>query len=97
MPPLEDSLVFWSLSAIQACGLASAWMARCSGGSRHRCQWERLFFACLMLVGLSTMGATLLPRSSNWLFGGATLGVMLLMAVWDVRPATTTAMGGSRN
>ena len=80
----ETSFVVWSLIFVQIAGLISAWLARLSEGSRTQapCQW--LFLALLGLVGTATMAAvTLGPR--YWLASGATLGVMILGAVWDFR------------
>jgi hypothetical protein len=79
--------LFWSLTAIQIAGLISGWLIRWHRGSRHQFSSEWLFFACLALVGLSTMVAMPLSRHLEWLCGGATLGLMVLMAVWDFHPA----------
>src|ERR1700677_1050483 len=86
MPQLPECNLFWSLTAIQTCGLLSAWLTRGSGGSRLKSCWECLFLALLVLVGISTMAAIVQSRGSHWIFGGATLGLMVLMAVWDCRP-----------
>jgi hypothetical protein len=85
MAYLETSFVLWLLGVIQIAGLLSAWLARLSEGSRSQasCQW--LFFACLGLMGLTTMASVALgPR--YWLASGATLSVMILGAIWDFRP-----------
>jgi hypothetical protein len=86
MAYLETSFLLWLLGVIQIAGLLSAWLARLSEGSRSQasCQW--LFFACLGLMGLTTMASVALgPR--YWLASGATLSVMILGAIWDFRPA----------
>jgi hypothetical protein len=80
----ETSLVVWSLASVQVAGIASAWLARLSEGSRNQapCQW--LFVALLAVVGMATMASvTLGPR--YWLASGATLSVMVLAAIWDFR------------
>ena len=84
MAYLETSFLVWTIGIIHIAGLVSAWLARLSEGSRSQasCQW--LFFACLGLIGLTTMATVALgPR--YWLASGITLSVMVLGAVWDVR------------
>jgi hypothetical protein len=88
MLQVNDSTLFWMLTVIQVCGLVSGWLTRWSRGSRHQLLAELLFFMCLALVGLSTMLAMPLSRHPEWLCGGATLGLMVLMAVWDFHPAS---------
>lgn len=80
----ETTILIWALTVIQLAGLMSAWLARLSEGSRGQasCQW--LFFGCLVLVGLTAMvSVTLGPR--YWLASGATLGIMIVGAIWDFR------------
>ncbi len=80
----ETSIIFWSLGLAQFVGLASAWLARLTEGSKSQapCQW--LFLSSLGLVGLLTMTAVALgPR--YWLACGGTLAVMVLAAIWDFR------------
>jgi hypothetical protein len=86
MAYLESSIVFWSLGAAQFVGLASAWLARLSEGSKSQapCQW--LFFACLGLIGLLTL-ATIGLGPGYSLACGTTLAVMVLAAIWDFRAA----------
>jgi hypothetical protein len=84
MAYLETSFFVWTLGFIQIAGLASAWLARLSEGSRRQasCQW--LFVACLALIGVTTMASVALgPR--YWLASGITLSVMVLAAIWDFR------------
>lgn len=84
MPYPDSAHLIWTLALIQGLGLTSAWLARLSEGSRGQasCQW--LFFGCLALVGLTAMATvTLGPR--YWLTSGATLGVMIVGAIWDFR------------
>ena len=86
MAYLQPVSLVWILVSIQIVGLASAWLARLSEGSRGQssCQW--LFFGCLALMGLTTM-ISLAVGPKYWLVSGATLSVMVLGAVWDFRPA----------
>ena len=80
----ETSFLVWSLGFIQIAGLASAWLARLSEGSRSQASCQCVFLAFLGLVGLVTMASvTLGPR--YWLASGATLSAMILGAIWDFR------------
>ncbi len=87
MAYLEPSFLVWSLGVIQILGLASAWLARLSEGSAGQASCQRLFFACLALVALTTMASIALsPTPKYWLASGATLSVMILAAIWDFSP-----------
>jgi hypothetical protein len=96
MPHVEDSSLFWILTVIQSCGLVSAWLTRRHAGSRQQSACELLFLACLILVGISTLAAMLQGHGAFWIFGGATLGVMVLMAVWDFKPSASTSASHAR-
>ncbi len=96
MPHVEDSALFWILTVIQSCGLVSAWLTRRHAGSRQQSACERLFLTLLVLVGISTLAAMLQGRGSYWIVGGATLGVMVLMAVWDFKPSASTIASQAR-
>jgi len=87
MSYLEPSFLVWSLGVIQILGLISAWLARLSEGSASQASCQRLFIACLALVGLTTMASIALsPTPKYWLASGVTLGVMILAAIWDFSP-----------
>jgi hypothetical protein len=76
--------LIWTLTLIQGLGLISAWLARLSEGSRGQACCQCLFFVCLALVGITAMATiTLGPR--YWLTPGATLGVMIVGAIWDFK------------
>lgn len=91
MPQFEDASLFCILAVIQVCGLVSAWLTRRQAGSRRQGLCECLFLGCLVMVGISTMAAMLQSRGTHWIFGGATLGTMVLMAVWDVKSSAATS------
>jgi hypothetical protein len=82
MSTLEMSTMVWGLAVIQVIGLVSAWLARASEGSRRETSCQRIFFACLGLMGLATMAAFSLSPGW-WLTSGATLSVMILVATCD--------------
>ena len=87
MSYLEPSFLVWSLGVIQILGLISAWLARLSEGSPSQVSCQRLFLACLALVGLTTMASIALsPTPKYWLASGVTLSVMILAAIWDFSP-----------
>lgn len=80
----DTALTVWTLTLIEVAGLLSVWLARLSEGSRGQASCHWLFFGCLILVGLAAMASvTLGPR--YWLTSGATLGVMIVGAIWDFR------------
>jgi hypothetical protein len=72
----------WVIVVVQVLGLLSAGLARFSEGSRGQvaCQW--LFFACLILVGLTTMAA-LGFGPGHWILLGATFSTMVLSVTCD--------------
>jgi hypothetical protein len=74
-------VVYW-LVAIQVLGLLSAWVARLTEGSRRQIWFQRLFFVCLLLVGLAAAGTSGVGPGC-WLFSNATLAVMVLTATFD--------------
>lgn len=84
---LQPSFLIWGLALIQIVGLASAWLARMSEGSRSQVSCHRVFFCCLAMMGLTTMIA-LAVTPKYWLTSGTTLSLMVISAVWDFRPAT---------
>ena len=69
--------------AILTLGVLSACLSRLdAGGQRSR---QTLFFASLLLVGLMT-ASLLLASHEAWAVAGFTLGMMIVIAVWDVKP-----------
>jgi hypothetical protein len=77
-----DLSVYWFV-AILTLGVISAGLSRVdAGGQRSR---QSLFFACLLLVSCMT-AALLLARHEAWSVAGFTLGMMTVIAVWDVKP-----------
>jgi len=82
MAYLETPILACFLGLIQIVGLASAWLARLSEGSRRQASCQRLFVGCLAVIGLLTMGLLALG-ARYWLASGATFGVMVLAAIWD--------------
>jgi len=75
-------IAFCALGGLQLLGLLSAWCARLSEGSRCQTSFQRLFLACLFLVGGMTI-ASILIGSGCWLLLGITLSLMVLTATCD--------------
>jgi hypothetical protein len=82
MTGLPATYIVWGMAAVQILGLLSAWIARLSEGSRRQVLCQRLFMACLLLVGLA---AVAVPQTGSgcWMVASATLPLMVLMATYD--------------
>jgi hypothetical protein len=80
---VEDSVVLvCSLAGIQIVGLASAAVARLSEGSSRQKSGQRLFLACLGLVGAATIVSVFMGPGC-WLSSGTTFSLMVLGATCD--------------
>ncbi len=79
----------WFLAGVQVIGLLSAWLARLSEGSCNQVWCQRLFVACLAIMGMTTM-AFVAVGTRQWLASGTTMSVMVLAAVWDFRSHAST-------
>lgn len=89
----DEVTLFWIFAVIQPCGLITAWLTRRQAGGRRQAHIERLFWLLLVLVTVATMAAMLAGRGvgASWIFGAATLGAMILLAIWDCRPSSASA------
>jgi hypothetical protein len=85
MPCLDSPEVIWTLHFVQLAGIVSAWMVRISEGSIGQIHCQRFFLGCLAIVGLLTILSVALGAAS-WLLSGATLAIMVLAVIWDLRP-----------
>ena len=74
----------WILTVLQILGLLSAWLVRCSEGSRHETRAQWFFFACMGAVGIATLVAFGAAHGA-WCFSGATLGGMVVMITCETR------------
>jgi len=77
-----DQSVYWYI-AVLTVGVVSACLSRLDVGAQRSRQ--SFFFACLVLVSCMT-AALLLARHEAWSVAGFTLGMMTVIAVWDVKP-----------
>jgi len=84
MDHFDTTALLWGFGAVQALGLATAWLARVSEGSHFQPWFQRLFLLSLLVTGAATMFA---PEVGGgyWLLTAATLGLMILVAVCDFR------------
>jgi hypothetical protein len=80
----DDVFFAGALGIVQFAGLASAWFARLHEGSGRQRLTQYAFLGLLALMALTTM-ASLVLDTRYWLTSGATLGVMVLAAIWDFR------------
>lgn len=80
--PGHSGIAYTLLGCLQAVGLLSAWLARFTEGSRHEHWYQRLFFVCLLALGVATITA-LLSSPTACVMAGATFSVMVLAATWD--------------
>jgi hypothetical protein len=84
MDHLDSTAIFWCFGAVQALGLASAWLSRVSEGSVLAPWFQRLFLLSLLASGIATLIAPAIG-GVYWLISAATLGAMVVMAVCDFR------------
>ena len=83
MSVLQSHTAFWILAVVQVLGLGSAWFARLSEGSSRQGLCQRLFFGCLVLVGVAMIPALKLGPGF-WFSSGTTLSLMILAVTYDV-------------
>lgn len=86
-PSLSDWAAVGLPTAVQVVGLCSACLTRIRASSRVQAWCRRLFLACLTLVGLvALMSADAAANGPRFLVPYCvTLGVMVLVAIWDSR------------
>jgi hypothetical protein len=91
MDVLSPSIILWTAIVVQMLGLLSALLSRLGEGSpgEGRCQFFFLF--CLALVGATTIASMSLGPGA-WLSCGATLSIMVLIALYDCGRAKEVAV-----
>lgn len=80
------TLIGLVLTALQAVGLTSAWIARKTEGSACERLSQRVFYGCLAAVGMATIVAVGLGPC-YWLASGGTLSAMVLTVTYDPDPS----------
>ena len=86
MDALSTPSGIWLLASIQVLGAATALMARLGERSAFQSSCHRVFMAALLLVGIAT-AASLTMGPGVALIGGASLAIMAVAAVCELRPA----------
>ena len=85
MPPIvpqDLSTGVGMIAAVQIIGLFSAWATRFSEGSVWQVWFQRLFFASLLLMGVTTVLAFGVGPGC-WISCGTTLSLMVVGATCD--------------
>ncbi len=79
-----DSAFFPSLLfVVQVLGLISACLARVSRDAPQQRLFASIFMVALVAVGCSIIAAGLHRHPAVWLFGGASMGAMVMVVVWE--------------
>jgi hypothetical protein len=91
MPEFGHSTAYTFLGGIQIVGLISAWLARFTEGSQHQHWYQRLFFVCLLMLGMATIAA-MHSSPGACVMTGATFAVMVLAATWDFSASKRAAI-----
>ena len=80
---MEFTAFSWAVVAIQFLGMLSALAARINWVERRQALCHRLFFVCLVVVGIATV-VSLGLGVQHWLFSGVALAVMSVAATVDL-------------
>lgn len=91
MNDLYPSIVLWTLIAVQMLGLFSALLSRLGDGSPGEGHCQCFFIFCLALVGSTTIASMSLGPGA-WLTCGATLSIMVVVALYDCGSAKEIAV-----
>jgi hypothetical protein len=83
MAPLDSGLVFWLLAALHLLGLASMFLSRLPLSHRRHGLCQHLFLACLVFVGLATIG-TICFQHNGWVWSGTTFSLMAVGATVEL-------------
>jgi hypothetical protein len=90
MNGIESSSALWLWAMMHVLGLVSAWLARVSECSGHYILGYSLFFACLSMIGVSTVIA-LATGPGSWIISATILAAMILIGTCDFRSDTQMA------
>jgi hypothetical protein len=82
MDALIPQHFFWTFAAVQFGGLLSAAVARFGENRLGSGLFQFLFLVALVVVALVTMFA-IFSGWASWVISGATLSIMVVLAVWD--------------
>ena len=82
MDCLSPTIVLWTVIGVQILGLFSALLSRLGDGSPGEGRCQCFFIFCLALMGAITITSMSLGPGA-WLTCGATLSIMVLIALYD--------------
>ena len=91
MDDLYPSIVLWTVIGVQMLGLLSAFLSRLGEGSPGEGHCQCFFLFCLALVGTTTIASMSLGHGA-WLTCGATLSIMVVIALYDCGSAKEIAV-----
>ncbi|MBN2292090.1 MAG: hypothetical protein JXM70_06675 [Pirellulales bacterium] len=91
MDVFSPSTVIWIVIGVQMLGLFGALLSRLGEGSPGEGRCQCFFLFCLALVGTTTIAAMSLDPGA-WLTCGATLSIMVLIALYDCGTAKEIAV-----
>jgi peptidoglycan/LPS O-acetylase OafA/YrhL len=83
MSHFDSALLPTLLVGVQVLGLISACLARVNRHAPRQQLYATLFMVALFAVGCSIIMAGHYKHATAWLFGGASIGTMVLVAVWE--------------
>jgi hypothetical protein len=89
---VESDVALWPFVAVQIFGLVSAFAARLSEGHRWQTVSHWSFLIALPLMGIATVMALMLGPGL-WLTCAASLSIMVLTAVSDLRARPEISVG----
>jgi hypothetical protein len=82
MASLFGTHYIWAIAGVQVLGLIGAVATRLGQGSRRQASCQGLFFALLVVVGLTTI-LNIAQEPGYWMASATTLSVMVLTATCD--------------
>jgi hypothetical protein len=85
----DPALWFWMLALVHIAGVVSVFMARLPKQHRNHRVCHHGFVACLVFVGLATLG-TILVQSDWWVWSGTTFSLMAVGATADTGQGAKT-------
>ncbi len=91
MDCLSPAIVLWTVIGIQILGLLSALLSRLGDGSPGEGRCQCFFIFCLAVMGATTIASMSLGPGA-WLTCGATLSIMVLIALYDCGTAKEIAI-----
>jgi hypothetical protein len=92
----DPALLFWILAIVHVAGVVSTLMARLPRLHHGHRVCHHGFVACLVFVGLATLG-TILMQSHWWVWSGTTFSLMAVGATTDLGRRPESGLSGPPN